>query len=84
MALLYLSRCQRALLIGIKYKLEAEIKPNPVYNAAVVVVCIFVSPPQGSFTTPLHWITILLGRVVTKVLAFDFFFIVQQSRLMTA
>lgn len=71
MALLYLSRCQRALLIGIKYKLEAAIKPNPVYNAAVV--CIFVSPPQGSFTTPLHWIPILLGRVVTKVLAFDLF-----------
>lgn len=35
MALLYLSRCQRTLLIGIKYKLEAEIKLNPVYNAAV-------------------------------------------------
>lgn len=35
MALLYLSRCQRALLNGIKYKLEAEIKLNPVYNAAV-------------------------------------------------
>lgn len=65
MALLYLSRCQRALLIGIKYKLEAEIKLNPVYNAAVGAA--------GSFTTPLHWITILLGRVVTKVLAFDLF-----------
>lgn len=43
---------------------------------------LLILPLLENFTTPLHWITILLGRVVTKVLACDSF-IVEQCLLLT-